>query len=135
MAWINGPTPPDPGANISAQTSANISTALANSFLNNPNQVTPEGSLTFSPTSDVVTINDPEKPGVQYIVPRYQATQTLSENQEQLRQQREGAQIGLATTANTEAARLQQLLSGNVDLSQAPSLAGTEGLFNTPLAS
>src|SRR4030095_878744 len=117
--FINGPTPPNPNATASAQTPTTISTALANSFLNNPNQVTPTGNLTYTPSGDSITLNDPDKPGVQYTIPRYQATQTLSPAQQAISNQREGAQLGLASTANTEAQRLNQFLSGGVDLSGA----------------
>jgi Chaperone of endosialidase len=129
---INTPEPPSPTATASAQTSTNISTALANSFLNNPNQITPEGSLTYSPSGQSITINDPDKPGVSYTIPRYQATQTLSPNQTTLLGQREGAQIGLATTANTQAGRLNTLLGGGVDTAGNPYGLADPGSLDIP---
>lgn len=48
MAKPKAPTPPDPKETAAAQTGTNVSTALANTFLGNVNQVTPYGSLTYS---------------------------------------------------------------------------------------
>ena len=39
------PTPPNPMATAAAQTGTNVSTAIANSYLGNVNQNTPQGSL------------------------------------------------------------------------------------------
>src|SRR6187549_1014741 len=42
------PTPPDPVATANAQTASNRDTALTQARLNNVNQVTPYGSLTYT---------------------------------------------------------------------------------------
>lgn len=42
------PTPPDPNVTAAAQTSTNLATAQANATMNNVNQVTPYGNLTYS---------------------------------------------------------------------------------------
>jgi hypothetical protein len=42
------PTPPNPLDTARAATGTNVSTAVANSFLNNVNQVTPQGALDYS---------------------------------------------------------------------------------------
>jgi hypothetical protein len=52
------PTPPDPNVTAAAQTGTNIATAQANAALNNINQVTPYGNLTYSDTGSRF-INDP----------------------------------------------------------------------------
>lgn len=44
----SAPKPPDPAKTAAAQTASNISTAQANAILGNVNQVTPDGSLTYS---------------------------------------------------------------------------------------
>ncbi len=53
MSWFTGspPQPPNPIATGAAQTGTNIGTAIANANLNNTNQVTPQGGLTYDQTS------------------------------------------------------------------------------------
>jgi Chaperone of endosialidase len=128
------PEPPNPATTASAQTSTNISTAIANAFLNNANQRTPTGSLTYTPSGDSVTLNDPANAGVQYTIPRFLATQTLNEPYLSTEQQRAQAQLGLASLANTQANRVQGLLSGGVDLGQAPPAAQANLLSTLPMA-
>ena len=43
------PQPPNPVQTATAQTASNIGTAIAGSYLNNYNQVTPTGNLTYTP--------------------------------------------------------------------------------------
>ncbi|MEF0939633.1 tail fiber domain-containing protein [Rhizobium sp. BR 362] len=59
------PKAPDPQATASAQTSTNLATAQANAAMNNVNQVTPYGNLTYSQTGQNF-IADPN--GQQYYV-------------------------------------------------------------------
>ena len=47
MAKPDAPTPPNPIADRAAQTGTNVSTGVANAYLNNVNQNTPDGSLTL----------------------------------------------------------------------------------------
>lgn len=61
------PKPPDPEQTAAAQTKSNIATAVAQTNLNNVNQTTPFGSLTY----EVVGTNADG-------TPKYQATQSLS---------------------------------------------------------
>ncbi|MGE7367908.1 tail fiber domain-containing protein [Neorhizobium sp. NPDC001467] len=51
----SAPQAPDPKETAAAQTGTNISTATANSWLSNINQVTPDGSLTYSQTGSAFT--------------------------------------------------------------------------------
>ncbi len=71
----DAPTPPNPTATAAAQTGTNVSTAVANSMLNNMNQVTPGGSLTFSNTGNYGW-TDPST-GQTYNIPTRTATQSL----------------------------------------------------------
>lgn len=57
------PTPPDPQATASAQTGTNLATAQANAAMNNINQVTPYGNLTYAQSGQNF-ISDPN--GQQY---------------------------------------------------------------------
>ena len=48
MSKPDPPTPPNPYATAAAQTGTNVATGVANAYLNNVNQVTPQGNLTYS---------------------------------------------------------------------------------------
>src|SRR4029434_11297118 len=92
----NAPDPPNPLATAAAQTSTNVSTAVANAFLNNYNQVTSQGNLTYTTDpSQNFTWTDPTT-GSTYSIPRFTATQTLSPEQQAIQTQNQRAQLNLA---------------------------------------
>lgn len=72
----SAPKPPSASSLASAQTGSNIGTAIANANLGYVNQVTPDGSLTYSQRGTYNFV-DPTT-GKSYGIPQYQATQTLS---------------------------------------------------------
>ena len=53
------PTPPNPYQTAAAQTGTNVSTGVANAFLNNVNQVTPHGSLNYDVTGSYSGLTRP----------------------------------------------------------------------------
>lgn len=114
MGKPKAPKPADPVKTASAQTGTNISTALANSYLNNVNQVTPDGSLTYS-TSGYQDVYDPIGKKT-YKIPITTATQTLSAGQQAVKNQSDQTELNLATLARNQSARLDGLLSKPVDL-------------------
>jgi hypothetical protein len=122
--FASAPEPPNPQATAGAQTAGNVSTAIANAFLQNTNQVTPQGSLSYNQTGNY-DFNDPNT-GVPYSIPRFTSTQTLTPSGQEAQNQTEQAKVNLATLANTQSGRLNQLLGSNIDVSQAPA-AGTTG--------
>ena len=71
----DAPKPPDPVKTGAAQTATNIGTAVASQFLNNVNQVTPEGNLEYS-QNGTYTFTDPVS-GESYDIPTFTATQTF----------------------------------------------------------
>lgn len=99
------PKPPDPKETASASTGTNVGTAIANAFLGNVNQVTPDGSLTYDKTGSY-SWKDPYT-GKSYDIPTFTATQTLSPEQQAIQDQVNGAKGNLAGLANT--------LSGNAE--------------------
>jgi hypothetical protein len=107
------PTPPNPLATAAAQTGTNVSTAIANAYLNSTNQVTPTGSLTYSQGSNF-SYTDPTT-GQTFQIPRFTATQTLSPNQQTLQNSNEAAKIGLANLSAEQAAAMQQYFKGGFD--------------------
>lgn len=73
------PKAPDPGEVSAAQTGANINTATANAWLNNPNVVNPWGSTTYAQTG-TQTVGGKK-------IPTFTQTNTLSPEQQKLYEQ------------------------------------------------
>ena len=126
MSKSDPPTPPNPTALAGAATSTNIGTGIANSYLNNMNQITREGELRFDQTGNF-DWNDPET-GKTYKIPRFTATQILSGDQEAVAQQTDQAKYNLANMANTQSERVKNLLGNEMDFSGAPG-AGDPNLI------
>lgn len=129
MGSKKGPQAPDPKTTAAAQTSTNIGTAIANGYLGNVNQVTPDGSLTYSQTG-TNQWRDPMN-GAVYDLPTWTATQTLSPAQQAIKEQQDAAEKNLATLANTQSGRLNDLLKDPMSISGAPA-AGSSASLTTP---
>lgn len=89
MSKPKAPRPPDPAQTAAAQTQSNLQTATANATLNNVNQNTPWGNVTYS--------SQPGPGGV----PQWTQTTTLSPNQQQINELGEQNSIGLGNLAQT----------------------------------
>ena len=74
----SAPSAPDPSFINEQQTKSNVGTAVASRVMNNTNQVTPYGNLTYEQTG---TFYDPS---MGYNIPQYTATTTLSPEQKNL---------------------------------------------------
>ena len=109
MGKPDPPTPPSPYATAQAQTGTNVSTAIANAYLNNVNQNTPDGSLNYS-TSGNYSWTDPVS-GQTYQIPTFTSTQTLSPQGQAIKDQTLGTQYNLAQMGNQQSARVSGLLS------------------------
>lgn len=94
----SAPAAPDPTATANAQGAANAQTAEVQAQLNNVNQVTPYGNLTYSSTQGGNG------------VPQYTATQTLSPSQQQLLDTTQQLQQG---GANAAGGYLQQIYNNS----------------------
>jgi hypothetical protein len=116
----SAPEPPSPIATSGAQTASNVSTAIANAFLQNTNQVTPQGTLTYNQTG-THAVTDPLT-GTQYDIPQFTSTQALTPQGQAIQSQTDAAKLNLAGLANTQSSRLASLLGSNIDLSQAPAM-------------
>ena len=108
MGKPSAPTPPNPITTAGLATGTNVNTAVANAFLNNTNQVTPQGSLTYQPT-DNYSWTDPTT-GSTYTIPRFTATQTLSPQQQAIQGQTQAAQYNLAGMANAQSGKIAGIL-------------------------
>lgn len=109
------PKAPDPRETSAASTSTNVGTAIANAYLGNANQVTPDGTLTYSQTGSHEW-HDPYTDKT-YNVPTFTATQTLSPQQQAIKTQTDQAEQNLAGLANSQSAKLQSLLGKPVEIS------------------
>jgi hypothetical protein len=125
MSKPKPPTPPSPTETAAAQTGTNISTAVANNAMSQVNQVTPDGSLTYS-QSGMHTFTDPST-GRTYQVPRYTATTELSEDASRIREQNNAASLNLATLAANQSGRADELLSQPFSMDGAPNAADRSG--------
>lgn len=114
MSKPRAPEPPDPKETSAAATGTSVATAIANANLQNVNQITPNGSLSYSQTG-TYTMTDPYT-GKTYQVPRFTATQTLSEMGQKINDQQQGASLNLATLGNNLSGQLGQQLTGNFKL-------------------
>ncbi|MBZ9926778.1 tail fiber domain-containing protein [Mesorhizobium sp. BR1-1-4] len=115
MCAPSAPEPPDPKETSAASTSTNVGTAIANANLGNVNQITPDGSLTYS-QSGTYKWNDPYT-GKSYDIPTYTATQSLSDAGKAIQGQTDEAKLNLSKLANTQSAFLNDFLAKPVDLS------------------
>jgi hypothetical protein len=102
------PTPPNPIVTAGAQTASNMGTAITGSYLNNYNQNTPTGSLSYDVTGNYPYV-DPLT-GQTYNVPRWTATQKLSDAGQKLQSTNEGTSQILSELGQYEAQSLSDML-------------------------
>jgi hypothetical protein len=126
------PTPPNPIATAAASTSTNVATGVANAFLNNTNQVTPNGTLSYNATgtygwTDPVTNQT-------YQIPRFTATQTLTPQGQAIQDQNQAAQYNLAGMANAQSGKIAQHLATPLDTSGAPARGDASTISGVPRA-
>lgn len=117
----SAPSAPDPIKTASGQTATNIGTAIANSYLGNVNQVTPYGSLNYAQTG-TQKWTDPLSDKT-YDLPTFTATQTLTPTGQRISDATMGAQENLANLAQSQSARLGNLLGTEINLSGLPAAA------------
>lgn len=123
------PTPPNPIDTARAQTGSNVSTAVANAYLGNINQVTPGGSLNYSP-SGTFGWQDPTT-NQTYNIPTFTATQTLSPQGQAIQDQQLATQFNLGSMANAQSAKVAGLLANPMDpnFNTAGYFAANPGLY------
>lgn len=119
MGKSSPPSPPDPRETAGAQTATNISTAIAEQYLNNVNQVTPYGNLTYDQTGSY-TYTDPNT-GNQHVIPRFTASQTYTPEGQAIVNNTLGMQQNLSALGQNQSGRLDALLSRPLDVSSLPA--------------
>jgi hypothetical protein len=108
------PAAPDPSAVAGAQSASNVDTAIAQAALNNTNQVTPFGSLTFDQTGST-DVNGQS-------VPQFTATTTLSPDQQEALNSEQSLTQSLFDLANNQTGRIDQAVNQPFDMSSVPAL-------------
>ena len=107
------PPAPDPVKTAQSQAGMNVSTGISQQLLNQTDQVTPDGSLSYT-QNGFSSYTDPF--GKTVNVPKFTATQKLSDQQQQLHDINGQADINLATLGRDQSAKLSGLLDRPVDL-------------------
>ena len=108
------PDPTPPKETSAAQTGSSVSTAIANSFLQNMNETTADGTKTFDQTGSY-SFSDPYT-GQTYTVPRFSVTQTLSQAQQGIKDQNDRASLNLSTLGADLSGKLGTQLTDNFQL-------------------
>src|SRR6187399_2814862 len=128
MGWFKSdpPAPPNPAQTAAAQTGTNVSTAVANSFLGNMNQITPDGMLRFDPT-DTYSWSDPST-GATYNLPRFTSTQLLSPAQQGIHDLGVQSKTNLAGLAANQSGMLRDVYGRPIDTSGGPSAGDPNAL-------
>lgn len=125
MSKPKAPKAPSPQETAAAQTGTNVSTAIANNAMGQINQVTPDGSLTYS-NSGTHQWRDPGT-GQMYNVPQYTATTTLSPEAQAIRDQTNAADLSLSKLAAEQSSRAGELLNKPMGLDSLPPGADRSG--------
>lgn len=99
------PAPPDPKDTSAASTGTNIGTAVANAWMGNVNENTPDGSTRVDQTG-TKTWTDTYT-GKTYEIPTFTRNTTLSAAQQAIKGQQDAASLGLSTLANKQTNFLQ----------------------------
>ncbi|WP_457662467.1 tail fiber domain-containing protein [Sinorhizobium medicae] len=121
----SAPEAPDPQETASAQTATNIGTAVANNVMGNVNQVTPDGNLTYTYTTQ--KWKDPIS-GKEYDLQVPTATQSLSQQQQAIKNQTDAAELNMATLANNQSGKLNDLLGKPINIGGAPAGGNAGGI-------
>lgn len=121
----SSPAPTFNAANTAQQQSqANVNTGIANSVLNNTNQVTPYGNLTYN-QNGTTRVGDND-------VPSYTATQTLSGPQQIISDKNQDLSIRALNAASPLLDRVAGAVSSPLSFAGAPSIRGTGVLDQLP---
>jgi len=110
----SAPEPTPPRETSAAQTGSSVSTAIANSYLQNPNEITRDGTRTTQATGSQ-SFTDPYT-GLSYDIPTFTVTQQLSDQQEAIAQQNDRASLNLSTLGADLSGNLGTQLTNNFSL-------------------
>lgn len=125
---MKAPSPPDPMTTANAQGGMNRDTAISQQLLNFTNQYTPDGSLVYNQTG---TTGFTDSQGNWIEIPQFEATVSLSPEQQRIKDQTNEAQFNLSKIANNQSAFLNDYLGKPIDTSGAVDMrTSIGGSFN-----
>lgn len=113
MGKPDAPEPTDPKETSAASTSTNVGTSVANAFLGNVNEITPDGKTTVKQTGNY-NWYDPYTDKT-YKIPTFTRNTTLSAAQQAIKDQQDQTKLGLSQLANNQTGFLQDYLSKPFD--------------------
>lgn len=109
ISMVSSPKAPDPVETASTQSAANRDTATSQQLLNMVNQVTPDGSLTYTQTGERTYVDS--LTGKTVSVPEYTATTAYSPEQSAIKTETDAATLNLSKLANQQSSALSEQLS------------------------
>ncbi len=109
MGKPKAPAAPNPKETSQASTSTNVGTAIANAWLQNPTEITPDGQTKVTQSGSQNWF-DPYT-GQNYNIPTFTKETTLSPQQQAIKQQQDAASLGLSTLGNKQTQFLQGYMS------------------------
>lgn len=109
---MKAPKAPDPVETANAQAGMNRDTATTQQMLNMTNQVTPDGTLTYKQTGQT---GFTDASGKWVSLPQFTATQTLSPQQQAIKDQTDSASLNLGTIANEQSASIRDHLNSKFE--------------------
>jgi len=110
----SAPPPTPPRETSAAATGTNVSTAIANAFMTNMDEVGPDGSRTFT-QSGMERVTDPYT-GQTYEVPRFSVQTMLSPAQQAIKEQQDAASLNLSSLGADLSGQLGGQLTSNFRL-------------------
>lgn len=113
MGKPKAPAAPNPKETSQASTSTNVGTAIANAWLQNPNEITPDGQTKVTQTGSQ-NWYDPYT-NQNYTIPTFTRETSLSPQQQAIKQQQDEASLGLSTLGNKQTQFLQGYMSKPFD--------------------
>lgn len=105
---VSTPKPESAASQAQAQSGLNRDTALTQQQVNMVNQVTPDGSLTYTKNGQSSFV---DSNGKTVYTPTYTATTTLSDAQKAIKTQTDAASLNLGTLANQQSAAIKDQLA------------------------
>ena len=118
------PSPPDPFATAAAQGAASREATIASGFVNNPNQVTPFGTLTTDITG---SYQGTDAQGNKYTVPLTTRTVELSDDEQAKLDSSNALQIGLLDAGNRQLDQINDALADPFTLDGMPEAPTSVG--------
>lgn len=122
------PQPTPPKETSAAATGTNISTAIANAFLGNMNETTPDGTRTFTETGRT-SITDPYT-GETYEIPRFSVETTLSPDQQRIKAEQDAASFNLSKLAKDQSGFLGDYMAEPFSYSPGEHEGWALGLYD-----